>query len=153
MDQQSREGQASPGLPIDYRQLVEAVGDGIMACNAAGAIILWNAACTRIFGFTESEALGKPLDLIIPERQRRRHWDGYDKTMRTGETRYGADLLRVPALHRDGRPLSIAFTVAMLHAPDGAVTAIVAVVRDETARWTEERNLRQRITQLEANVV
>jgi hypothetical protein len=72
--------------------------------------------------------------------------------MRTGETRYGADLLRVPALHRDGKPLSIAFTVAMLHAPDGAVTAIVAIVRDETVRWTEERNLRQRITQLEANV-
>jgi PAS domain S-box-containing protein len=148
MDQQS-----SAGLPVDYRQLVEGMGDGVIACNAAGEIILWNAAATRIFGFSEDEALGQSLDLIIPERQRKRHWDGYDKTMRTGETRYGADLLRVPALHRDGKPLSIAFTVAMLHSPEQAVTAIVAVVRDETARWTEERNLRQRITQLEAGLV
>jgi PAS domain S-box-containing protein len=145
--------QPGAGLPIDYKQLVEAAGDGIIACNAAGEIVLWNAAATRIFGFTETEALGQSLDLIIPERQRKRHWDGYDKTMRTGETRYGADLLRVPALHRDGKPLSIAFTVAMLHSPEGAVTAIVAIVRDETMRWAEERNLRQRISQLETNVV
>jgi ketosteroid isomerase-like protein len=70
--------------------------------------------------------------------------------MATGETRYGSDVLRVPALHKDGRTLSIAFTVAMLY--DGAhkVTAIVAVVRDETVRWAEERQLRTRVAQLEA---
>src|SRR6266571_4701841 len=123
----------------DLKQLVEAVGDGIIVCDAGGAIVLWNAAATRIFGFTPEDALGKSLDLIIPERQRQRHWDGYHKTMSTGETRYGNDVLRVPALHKEGRPLSIAFTVAMLHNPDGSVSAIIAVVRDETARFAEER--------------
>ena len=72
--------------------------------------------------------------------------------MATGETRYGNDLLRVPALHKEGKPLSIAFTVAMLHTPDGKVSAIVAIVRDETARWTEERGLRTKVTQLEAKL-
>ena len=57
----------------------------------------------RMFGFTEAEALGQSLDLIIPQRQRQRHWDGYDKTMETGHTKYGTDVLRVPALHKDGR--------------------------------------------------
>ena len=135
---------------IDYQQLVSAIGDGVIVCDKAGAIIGWNAAATRIFGFTEADALGKSLDIIIPERQRQRHWDGYDKTMSTGVTRYGNDVLRVPALHKEGKPLSIAFTVAMLHSPAGEVTAIVAVVRDETERWGEERKLRARITQLEA---
>jgi PAS domain S-box-containing protein len=135
---------------IDYRQLLVAIGDGVVVADAEGKIIFWNPGAERIFGFAESEAIGKTLDLIVPERQRQRHWEGYDKTMQTGQTRYGNDLLRVPALHKEGHPLSIAFTVAMLHAADGKVSAIVAIVRDETKRWSEERDLRRRIVELEA---
>jgi PAS domain S-box-containing protein len=134
----------------DYQQLVEAIGDAVVVCDAAGAIIVWNDAAVRMFGFTREDALGQSLDLIIPERQRQRHWDGYNKSMSTGETRYGSDVLRVPALHKDGRTLSIAFTVAMLYDDAHKVTAIVAVVRDETVRWAEERQLRVRLAQLEA---
>ena len=135
---------------IDFEQLVRGIGDGVIVCDAAGAITFWNDASTRIFGFTADDALGQSLDLIIPERQRQRHWDGYEKTMATGETRYGNDVLKVPALHKEGKPLSIAFTVAMLYAPDGAVSSIIAVVRDDTARWSEERALRTKIRELEA---
>ena len=135
---------------IDYKQLVEGIGDAVVVCDAAGAIIVWNDAAVRMFGFSHEEALGKSLDIIIPERQRQRHWDGYNKSMATGETRYGNDVLRVPALHRDGRNLSIAFTVAMLYDEERKVTAIVAVVRDETQRWSEERQMRVRLAQLEA---
>ena len=134
----------------DYQQLVEAIGDAVVVCDAAGAIVVWNDAAVRMFGFTRDDALGKSLDLIIPERQRGRHWDGYNKSMATGQTRYGSDVLRVPALHKDGRTLSIAFTVAMLYDDARKVTAIVAVVRDETGRWAEERQLRVRLAQLEA---
>jgi PAS domain S-box-containing protein len=135
---------------IDFNQFVGALGDGVIVCDAAGAITVWNAAATRIFGFTEADAIGQSLDIIIPERQRQRHWDGYHKTMDTGETRYGSDVLRVPALHKEGKPLSIAFTVAMLYTPDGKVSAIVAIVRDETVRWSEERALKTKLAQLEA---
>ncbi|MET0964342.1 MAG: PAS domain-containing protein [Noviherbaspirillum sp.] len=137
---------------IDYKQLLLAIGDGVVVADANGAIIFWNPGAERIFGFTEADAIGKSLDIIIPERQRQRHWDGYNKTMQTGQTRYGNDLLRVPALHKEGHPLSIAFTVAMLHTPEGEISAIVAIVRDETARWSEERDMRRRITELEAKV-
>jgi len=68
-------------LNIDLKQLVEGAGDSIIVCDAEGAIVLWNKASERIFGFTPADALGKSLDLIIPERQRQRHWDGYNKTM------------------------------------------------------------------------
>ena len=138
---------------LDFKQLVEGAGDAIMVCDAAGAITLWNRASERIFGFTEAEALGKSLDLIIPQRQRQRHWDGYNKTMETGVTKYGADLLRVPALHKDGHTLSIAFTVSMLFSADHEVTGIVAIVRDETARFAEERKLRARLVEVEAAMV
>jgi PAS domain S-box-containing protein len=115
-----------------------------------GKILLWNPAAERMFGFTAEDALGHSLDLIIPERWRHRHWEGYQRVMRTGQTRYGAEVLRVPALHKDGRTLSIAFTVALLQTGDGGIQAIAAIVRDETARWEEERALRRRLAELEA---
>jgi len=105
-----------------------------------------------MFGYTEREALGASLDLIIPERLRKRHWDGYHQTLRTGETKYGTTLLRVPATHRDGSALSIAFSVAMLHGPDGAPSAVAAVIRDETSRFNEDRALRKRLSELEEQV-
>lgn len=135
---------------IDFAQLAEAIGDAIVISDAAGDITYWNPAATRMFGYTREEALGKTLDLIIPERLRGRHWDGYHKTMASGQTRYGSDVLRVPAVDKDARALSIAFTVALLHGQQGEITGIVAVIRDETARFQEERNLRKRITELEA---
>ena len=138
---------------IDFKQLVEAVGDAIVVCDAKGAIKFWNPAAERLFGFAEHEALGQSLDLIIPEKQRQRHWDGYNKTMQTGLTRYGNDVLRVPALHKDGHTLSIAFTVAMLFSAEKTVTAIIAIIRDDTARFNEERVLRKRLAEFEAKAV
>ncbi len=135
---------------IDLEKLVESAGDAIVVANAEGNVILWNAAAERIFGYSKAEAMGRSLDLIGPERQRERHWDGYRRVMQSGVTRYGTDLLRVPAMHKDGRRLSIAFTVTLLKSPQGAVEAIGAVMRDETARWNEERALRERIRELES---
>jgi PAS domain S-box-containing protein len=135
--------------PFDFEAFVQTAGDAIVAAGADGSIILWNHAAERIFGHTEEEALGRSLDLIIPERLRLRHWEGYRKVMATGETRYGADILRVPALHKEGRRLSIAFTVALLYS-GAEVQAIVAIIRDETSRWEHERALRKRLAELEA---
>lgn len=137
------------GFESDLAGLVEAIGDAVVVSDPDGAITVWNPAAERIFGFSAAEALGETLDLITPERHRRRHWDGYAKTMRTGTTRYGAETLRVPALHKDGRQLSIAFTVGLVRDAYDRVTGIVAVIRDETERWSEEKRLRQRVAELE----
>jgi PAS domain S-box-containing protein len=137
---------------VDLEQLVETLGDAIVVADASGAINLWNPAAEHLFGFTPAEVLGNSLDLIIPERLRARHWAGFGKTMANGETRYAHDVLLVPAVHKDGRALSIAFTVALLYGPQREVIGIAAVIRDETARFAEERNLRKRIAELERNM-
>ena len=134
---------------IDYKQLIEALADAVIFADLSGVIRFWNPAAGRLFGFTEAEALGNSLDLIVPERFRERHWAGYNKAMATGQTRYAHDVLRVPAVHKDGRPLSIAFTVGLLHDPQGNVTGILAVIRDETARFAEDRDLRKRLAEFE----
>ena len=138
----------TPDNLIDYKQLVEALADALIVADLSGAIRFWNPAAERLFGFTEAEALGSSLDLIVPERFRERHWAGYNRTMATGQTRYAHDVLRVPAAHKDGRPLSIAFTVGLLHGSQGNITGILAVIRDETARFAEDKNLRKRLAEL-----
>jgi PAS domain S-box-containing protein len=137
---------------FDYQQLVETSADAIMVCDAKGLITLWNEASTRMFGFTKQETLGQSLDIIIPQRQQARHWEGYHVTMASGITKYGASVLRVPAVHKDGHTLSIAFTVSLMRDSDSKVTAIVAVVRDESVKFAEERALRKRITELEIDL-
>jgi len=134
---------------IDLHQLVECVGDAIIVADANEKIVLWNPAATRIFGYTEAEALGNTLDLIVPERQRQRHNEGYSKSMETGTTRYGTSLLKVPAKHKDGSTLSIAFTVGMLFDSNHQANGVVAIIRDETARFAEERALKKRLADLE----
>jgi len=128
---------------VDYKQLVEVLGDALVVSDAGGVIRLWNTAAERLFGFTKAEALGNSLDLIIPERLQARHWAGYKKAMPSGDTRYNSDLLRVPAVHKNGRPLSIAFTVAFLFGAERRVTGIVAMIRDDTRHFAEERVLRR----------
>ncbi len=137
---------------IDLAALVASVGDAVMVCDAEGAIVLWNPACERMFGHSEAEVLGKTMDMIIPERLRGRHWDGYHKTMATGITKYRHDVLRVPAVDKQGRMMSIAFTVAMLYAADGKVSAIASIIRDETSRFNDERSLKKRVAELEAQL-
>ena len=134
---------------VDLMQLLACIGDAVIVADAHEKIVLWNPAATRIFGYTEEEALGNTLDLIVPERQRQKHNDGYSKSMETGTTRYGTSLLKVPAQHKDGRTLSIAFTVGMLFDENHQANGVAAVIRDETERFAEERALKKRLLDLE----
>jgi PAS domain S-box-containing protein len=131
-------------------ELMHRLADAVIIADASGTIVYWNAAAERIFGWPAKTALGQTLDLIVPERQRVRHWEGYERVMATGVTKYGDnDLLRVPSLHADGERRSIAFTVSLLTDDAGAVTGIAAVIRDETDRWREEQELRLRLAEAE----
>jgi PAS domain S-box-containing protein len=128
------------------RTLVRAMSDAVIYADGEGVIRFWNAGAERIFGFAEAEALGHSLDLIIPENLRARHWAGFDATMKTGNSRYGAgDLLAVPALRKDGTRISIEFTILPFRGEAGQMLGIAAVLRDVTQRFEEMRTLRRRL--------
>ncbi len=137
---------------IDDRNLADLVrhlADAVVVCDRHGRITFWNTAAERVFGWSSDEVLGTSLDVIIPERLRARHWDGYARVMVSGRTSYGGRLLEVPALHRDGRTLSIAFTVSLLRDHDGEpVTGIAALIRDDTERWQDRRRLDRELDEL-----
>jgi PAS domain S-box-containing protein len=134
-----------------YRQIVDGSPDAIILGDAEGIIWLWNAGARAIFGYTAEEAVGKSMDLIIPERLRGRHWDGYLSVMKTGVSRYGSgDLLAVPAITKDGRTISIEFTIQLLKDASGRVLGPVAVVRDVTKRFQREKEMGRKLKELEA---
>jgi PAS domain S-box-containing protein len=127
-------------------RLVAGMSDAVIYADAGGVIRRWNRGATRIFGFAESEALGRSLDLIIPENLRSRHWDGYRATMRTGQSRYGdGHLLSVPAVRKDGARISVEFTIVPSTDDAGRMIGITAIMRDVTARFEELRALRREL--------
>jgi PAS domain S-box-containing protein len=76
--------------------ILSARSDAIIAADNDGIIRFWNPGAERIFGYSGNEALGQSLDLIIPERLRQRHWDGYRRVMETAQSRYGeSDVLKM----------------------------------------------------------
>ena len=125
-------------------RLVADTPDGVLFADHDGVIRHWNGGCQRIFGFTAEEAQGQPLDIIIPQNLRGRHWQGYRQTIRTGETRYGAgDLLSVPALRKDGARISVEFSIVPFRDTAGLMVGIGAVMRDVTKRFEEMKALRK----------
>ena len=126
--------------------------DAVIVADRDGKIRFWNPAASRIFGFAESEALGQTLDLIVPERLRARHWEGYNRVMAGAPSRYGeGDLLSVPAMRKDGSRLSIEFTIFPARDAVGEMIGIAAFLRDVTARFEEIRALRRELAELKAN--
>jgi PAS domain S-box-containing protein len=134
-----------------YRQIIEGSPDAVVFGDAKGIIRLWNAGAESMFGFKAEEAIGQSMDIIIPERLRGRHWDGYHKVMATGTSRYGhGDLLAVPAVTKDGRTISIEFTIQMLKGAAGEILGPVATVREVTKRFQREKEMARRLKELEA---
>lgn len=132
-----------------FRQIVEEIPEAVIFADRQGMVRLWNRAAETMFGYSADEALGQSLDLIVPERFRARHWEGYRHVMATGVTSYGQRLLAVPAMRKDGQRISIEFSIALLKDERGEVTGAAAVIRDVTARWQAERDLKSRLAALE----
>ena len=134
-------------LPYDLAgRILDGSPDAVLVCDRTGTVRYWNIAAERVFGFGATEAIGASMDLIIPERLRARHWAGWETAMKTGATRYDeGQLLAVPALHKDGRQISIEFSIELLKGSDGAVEWVVALIRDVTERYAREKALRQEL--------
>jgi len=108
--------------------------DAIIAADKEGIIRFWNPGAERIFGYASGAAIGQSLDIIIPEQLRKRHWDGYRRVLKTGESRYDeGDVLSVPAVRNDGTTISVEFTIIPLRNA-GQITGMVAIMRDVTKR-------------------
>jgi PAS domain S-box-containing protein len=132
--------------PRLFERIVTDMPEAVIVSDRTGIITFWNRGAEVMFGHAAADAVGQSLDLIIPDRFRARHWEGYQTVMATGVTRYGTDLLAVPAIRKDGRRISIEFSIVLLREDDGEVAGAAAIMRDVTARWERERAAREKAT-------
>jgi len=140
------------GADLDrlYRTIVDESPTAMLFADREGKIRLWNAGATALFGYSREEALGQSMDLIVPERQRARHWEGWEKVMATGVTRYGREPLAVPALRKDGSRISIEFNILLVRGPAGEMAGAAAYFQDVTVRWQQQKEMKARLQALEA---
>jgi len=132
--------------------LVADAPDAIIFADAEGLVRYWNHGAERLFGFSKLDAIGQTLDIIIPASLRKRHWEGYTRTIQTGLTRYGdGDVLSVPALRKDGSRVSIEFTILPFHDRDKRICGIAAILRNVTKRYEEVKSLRAQLAALRIN--
>ena len=131
-------------------QIVKEAQDAIIMADREGIIHLWNKGAEIVFGFSPVEAIGQSLHIIIPESLRERHDQGYHKVMETGQSKYSHELLAVPALKKDGSRVSVEFTMILLRDDQGRILGAAAIIRDVSARWMEERAMKRRLADLEA---
>ena len=139
---------------MDYllKQLVNNAPDAVLIADRKGIITFWNSGAEQMFGYGASEAVGQPLDLIIPENLRGRHGEGYDRVMASGETKYKTGLLSSPGIRKDGSRLSLAFSMVLLRDEAGNMQGCASIMRDVTEQWTKEKDLKARLAACEAKL-
>jgi PAS domain S-box-containing protein len=136
-------------VPIIEDAILSARSDAIVAADKEGTIVFWNPAAERIFGYSAAEAVGQSLDIIIPMRLRKRHWDGYSQAMQSGESRYGhGDVLAVPGIRKDGQQVSLEFTITPLRGGAQELIGLVAIMRDVTKRFEETKELKRKLASM-----
>lgn len=137
--------QATASVPhAPFRHIVDQVPEAIIFADTTGVIRVWNRGAESLFGFAASEALGSSLDIIIAERFRQAHWDGFHAAMASGYTRHGAQVRTTRAVHKDGRKLYVELSFSVVTDEAGMVLGSAAVGRDGTARHVSEAELRAR---------
>jgi PAS domain S-box-containing protein len=131
--------QEAPALGVGFEALVEQLPVSVILADREGLIRVWNGASQALFGFAAKEVLGRSLDVIIPEHLRPSHWEGYDRSLASGTTKYSGRVMTTRAVHKDGRKLYVDFSFAMLTDSTGKVVGAMATGRDATERYLAER--------------
>ena len=131
------------------KQLVNNAPEAVLISDKKGIIRFWNNGAEQMFGYTSAEAVGQPLDLIIPENLMNRHWEGYLRVMDSGETKYKTGLLSSPEICKNGSRVSLEFSMVLLRDEAGEMQGCASIMRDITERWKREKELKERLTACE----
>ncbi len=137
-------------VKLDFFQaIVDQTSDAFIFADRDGVIRVWNRGAEAIFGYSAAEIMGNSLDVIIPERLRRAHWEGFRRAIDTGQTRQGGRVLTTRSVHKGGSRLYVDLSFGVVKDRSGAVAGAFAMGRDCTARYLAEGALRARVSELE----
>ncbi|MDB4539244.1 SpoIIE family protein phosphatase [Saprospiraceae bacterium] len=119
-----------------FRSINSTATDGIVSVNKEGIIESWNRSAELIFGYTENDAIGKSLDIIIPEKYRDAHGKGFSRVLNGGEKKIIGNLVELEGLHMSGKVFPIEMALSNWDGEDGMHFS--AILRDITERKRTE---------------
>jgi diguanylate cyclase (GGDEF)-like protein/PAS domain S-box-containing protein len=130
-------------------QLLESVRDAVVVVDAcSGRIVLWNAAATKIFGYSSSEALKHSWTVIVPERFKAQCEAGMARYRDTGHGPYidSHVVLDLPAVCKDGEEITIEIAlspISLSHNVENRGRLVLAIIRDVTERKEAEKVIKE----------
>jgi PAS domain S-box-containing protein len=126
----------SPGFDPPWPELFHAVvgqaPDAMIFADTEGTIRVWNSRAEEIFGYPASEAIGRSLDLIVPEHLRAAHWQGFHRAIAAGRTRSGTKPMLTRATHKDGSKLYVELAFGIIRDPRGILGALATARKPST---------------------
>jgi PAS domain S-box-containing protein len=131
-----------------YENIANSMPEALIVADLQGIIRIWNHGSENVFGFSAAEAIGQSLDLIIPERMRKAHWDGFNKAIERGDVLPGRTSMITRSAHKSGEQIYVDMSFAMVKNRAGELVGSMAVARDATKRFLEEKNMRKQLTEL-----
>jgi PAS domain S-box-containing protein len=140
-----------PGpLPLETTaaHLLRSMPEAVIFCDLEGVIRVWNGGAEKVFGWSAAEAVGQSLDLIIPERMRKAHWDGFDQAIARGGVKPGRTSMITRSLHKAEEFIYVDMSFEMVRDESGQLIGSMAVARDATKRFNEEKALRKQLAEL-----
>lgn len=123
--------------------------DAVIFAGNDGTIVYWNEAAQRIFGYAPGEAIGMRLDIIIPEQFREAHWRGFDRALAARDTQYRGKVLPTRAIRADGETIYVELSFAIIKEEAGPVLGALALARDITEHFNQDREMRRKLRELE----
>jgi len=133
-------------------KIVEAASEAVIFADREGRVRLWNRGAELLFGYAAAEAEGQRLDIIIPERLRRAHWEAFDRSIETGCTKHVDRVLTTRSMHKNGAKLYVDLGFGLVKDAQGAVLGAFAIGRDCTERYLAEANAKARLAAVEAQL-
>lgn len=130
--------------------LLDQSPDAVIYAGTDGMIQYWNESAERVFGHRAADAVGKSLDVIIPEQFRDAHWTGYDRALAARETKYKGQALTTRAMRADGETIYVDLGFAIILDSAGEAIGAMATARDVTERFQRDRETRRKLRELEA---
>ncbi|MGA2107939.1 MAG: PAS domain S-box protein [Syntrophorhabdales bacterium] len=140
-------------FPDLAQKLIEQSPDAIVFADASGIIRVWNSAAERVFGFSENDAVGTSLDIIIPGSLREAHWRSFHRALADHTTKYAGQVLPTKSMRSDGTQIYVELSFAIILDVKGGVLGAVAHARDITERFTKERADRKHGQEVEKGIV
>src|SRR5438067_7239404 len=122
-----------------FKAMVESADDSIVGKTLDGVITTWNAAATRLYGYTAEEAIGQPITLLVPP-DHREELTGIFESLRRGEHIEHYETTR---LRKDGTRVDVSISISPILDAQGRPVGATTITRDITYRRQAERQLLQ----------